>query len=894
MNTRANRDARWQGHSRGDRRKRRLPLFRVFLATLLLIPAIPGGALISSTITIDGQFADWASALGDPDNYEPDANGDAGSANIDLMMAAATFDTANVYLYCRRASTGGGAPTYYAWIDRGADGRMHTGDRVLEISVGGTNAYGGAAVYRYDAVDDANGDAMPGDAGWPIGSWPDEITPPAGSISGFGEPDGIQLEIAATWESLGLNSGDAFIVQTGSSLGSNRDSVSPISLEHRVVTVTPDGYSGVAAGAIAKYRHTIANTGNVTATYDLTAVSSAGWLTSIVSAADGTPLSWVSLDAGASIDVTVTVSVLETAKDGASDTTTVTAIDRVGGTSGSARDVTTVGSILVIPDQEALTAPGGTAVHKTTITNATDETRTLDLAASSTRSWGPVITDAAGGTVSQVTLNPGASVDVYVRVTVPTGTAYGVRDVTTVEAVDTVKPSIGGRARHGTTCARPVEVSPDNEGSAGPGTVASYAHTVVNSTDNTATISLAASSSMLWSPRVYGPDGGVEISEIKLPPQGGSATVYVRITVPPGALLTDVDTTTLTATNVADTTQTDSADDVTKVSRLVTYADSAYSVASAEFFLGDTVYVRGLGLDSKKDATLRWYRPSDPITPAFTTGPVKPDAVGVLSASQLIPEADDVGQWTIVLFDSADTEVTRATFRTKYRASMSAPDVNGGDTVESTVTATPTLSNDGALPITGTVTGLIWWDADSDGVFDVGDSWIAPDGSWQAYSVGAETASSALTVPAGAIYSPPSWEVSNAEFLETGTYQLTSVWSSGGVVIDSITVGFYGVYGRPLLTITLSEETIDFGTVDPDVTYTFSDLGVLVESNVAFTLTRNWAGSWSELGLSGVLPTQAGVPPGTRSFSDDLSIRVPWETNAGTYSASVLYTIVRD
>ncbi|MEN6430053.1 MAG: hypothetical protein ABFC80_04285 [Coriobacteriales bacterium] len=857
----------------------------------MFVPVAAVDALVNTSIGIDGSFGDWAPVFDDPANAVPDATGDQTDPNTDLTLAAVTSDSTNLYIYTRRAaaSGGGASPDFYAWIDRGGDGRMHTGDMVAVFGMGGGNQFQGASLYRYVAAAGAAGDPMPGDNGWPAGTWNTAVTPlPSAPSDGAGEPSGVQFEGRVSWEAVGMASGSAVIVQIGSKLGSKTDSTDAVSLVRRAVTVEPDRFSGAAAGSTVSYTHTITNTGNVTSTYDLATSSSKGWSTS-VRALDGTAISQVTLASGNSTDVVVAVTVPPTTADGTKDTTTLTATETSSGSADSASDLTTVGSVIVVPDQSGRMAPGGTAVYRTTITNTTSEQRTLDLSASSTKSWPVEVRDESGVATTQVVLGPASSVSVYVRVSVPAGTSAGVTDVTTLQARDTNAPSVRGSGRDTTTCAPKLSLEPDNAEPAGPGAVITYVHTLSNNWESTRTIALSAVSSRGWTVRLYDQDGTTPLTSVTLAPQGGTRTIYARVSVPVGTAAGVVDTTTVTA---ACETDSDTARDVTSVSRLVTYSNGGYSMPSSQFVLGDTVYVRAMGLGGGATVSLRWLRPDDTV--AYAKSNIKADSTGVVSSSYTLPGPEVVGMWKVVLLDSGNTEITRSSFWVGYRATIDSVTVSGGDSIGSTVTVSAPLDNSGAVALTGgTVTHLIWWDADGDAVFDAGDSYVAPDGSWQAYTAGASTHSTTMNAPAGAVTSEPAWGVSNEGFLESGTYTLSTSWvAANGVIVDQATTTFFAVPGKPWLQLTLSENAIDFGTISPGVQYTHSGLGLHVQANVPFDLQKSESGSFAELGLSSTLADLAGIPSGASDYTDVVSVDAPWTTSPGTYTATIIYTVV--
>jgi hypothetical protein len=117
--------------------------------------------------------------------------------------------------------------------------------------------------------------------------------------------------------------------------------------------------------------------------------------------------------------------------------------------------------------------------------------------------------------------------------------------------------------------------------------------------------------------------------------------------------------------------------------------------------------------------------------------------------------------------------------------------------VDDTITVSSTVQNDTSQEITGSVQSyLIWWDADGDGVYGPGDTYIDATGAPQPYSVEATTHVTAIaSVPASGTWTEVQpWSITNALFPNQGTYNVTATWrSSSGALIDTKTSEFYAV-----------------------------------------------------------------------------------------------------
>lgn len=881
------------GPQRTARRRRHPRFLAVVLALALLVPAGLGSGLVNTTIDIDAAFSDWAPVFEDASNCVYDTTGDAGNTNIDMSVAAATSDGTYLYHYIRRASaTGGGAPEYLVFIDRDGDGRLETGDRVVEYSLGGGNSFSGGTLLAYVPANAALGDPMPGDAGRPAGSWNAQVAVPAGSISGAGEDGGVQFEARISWAALGLAKDAPVTMQFYSSLGSARDNTDVVSLKRYGVSVSPDRTAGASADTTVTYTHTVINTGNQAATFNLAAVSSKGWVTSVSRADNGQPVTSITLAPGAQTDIVAAVKVPSNAADGVRDTLSVIATHAsVTTATGTAVDLTTVGPLLVIPDRTGSMAPGGTIVYDNSVLNNTDETRTVTLTATSDKGWLTDVYNAQGdATLSQVTLSPHQAIGFTVRVQVPAIATPGAKNVTTLEAKVVGAPNLKGKGYDTTTARAELAVDPDNSAPAGAGTAVVYRHTVTNSWSETRTVDLSASSSLGWSARVYAEDGSTALSSVTLAPYGGSADIVVRVTVPGTAAAGTQDVTTVRGTSGA---KTDTATDRTTVSSLVTFGISGFGTPQDVFDLGDRVYVRGMGLTPGSQVRFRW---TDPTGTSTTSNLVAVDGGGIAQATYNIANNAPVGTWTVTLLSSSGTAITSSPLYVGYKAGIASLAAAGGDTADSTITVTASFQNDGFVPLNGTqATYVIWWDGNDSGAFDAGDGYVAPDGSWASFGSGTgfsyRSDNLSVTAPHGQALT--SWDVTNRNLTHDGDYHLSLTWeTSTGVRIDTREARFYAIPGGQWMELTLSEDTVDFGEVDPGTAYSHGGIGVQVKSSTGFDLIKSVSGAVSELGLTSTLADLFNLPSGASDYTDVIGIDVPWETAPGAYTATLTYTVV--
>ncbi len=873
-------------------RTSRSRLVSAVVALFMLAHVVPSAALVSTPITIDGAFEDWAAVFEDATNCVYDPTGDAGNTNMDLTVVAATMDGSYLYHYIRRAtSTGGAAPTYLVFLDLDGDHWLESGDLVLRYSLTGGNAYSGASLYRYVPADPA-GDPLPGDGARPPGSWSTQIALPAGSVTGAGEAGGTQFEARIALGAIGVAPDTPIAMQFGSTLGGARDDTSPLALRRYGVSLTPASRSsGASADTTVTYVHTVRNTGNTPATYGISINSTSDWQVTVSRAQGASEVTSVTLAPGEAADLIVAVHVPAGTPDGVRDTATLRVMDLARpAVTATANDTTLVGPVIVIPDQSGSMAPGGTITFRNTVINNSEETRTVLLSATSTKAWPTEIRDASlASTLTAVTLAPHDSAAIAVVVSVPAEAAYGTRNITTIRGVIADRPDLAGTGTDTTIVQPALSVEPDNQAPAGPGSAVSYRHVVTNSWSETRTVTLGVSSSGGWTVRIFASDGSTPVSSLTLAPYGGAAEVIVRVSVPAGTPAGLVDTSTVTAT--IGSLQA-SATDRTTVSTLVTYGVGGFGTPQDTFVLGDRVFVRAMGLNPGSQVRFRF---TDPNGASTTSGLGNVDGGGVAQAAYDIAPTATTGTWAVTLLDGAGTPITTTPFHVGYKASMSALSVSGGQTQDSTVTIGATLLNEGAVDLTGTqVTYLVWWDTDGDGSFESGDEYVSETGTLEAYGTGSGVSrrAGALSVAPGAQYTD-TWAFSNRILVEEGTYHLEATWTAAdGRALATRSTTFHAVPGGPWIALTVSEQDVDFGAIDPSIPYVFSDLGIAVKANVDFDLLRYVSGDAPALGLTTALDDLVNQTRGDHTFSDRITVEAPWDTDPGTYQARIVYTVV--
>ena len=253
-------------------------------------------ALVLTSITIDGNMADWSGVLADPFQLAADgpagglADRDApvGSTGRDLTGFAWTWDATYLYFYVSRVASDSNRQRFWYYLDTNEDGRMTTGEFVVGVSWFGSNRRTDVELYRYGAVapgGDSLGDAAGFADGWDM---PGSVTLVSSLESVFGgAANGIQMESRVPWTALGVASGTPVKFHVGSSNGTNLpqslldNMAGPGGLvgwtRSTAVRLDPDRTGTSISPGLAVFSHTATNLGSHADTVNLAWSSSGGF-----------------------------------------------------------------------------------------------------------------------------------------------------------------------------------------------------------------------------------------------------------------------------------------------------------------------------------------------------------------------------------------------------------------------------------------------------------------------------------------------------------------------------------------------------------------------------------------------------------------------------------------
>lgn len=296
------------------------------------------------------------------------------------------------------------------------------------------------------------------------------------------------------------------------------------------------------AGSTVTYTLQVTNLGNLNDSFTLT-VSGNNWTSTI-------NVGTVTVAAGATASVTVSVVIPPTATHGDSDRVNITAVSVNDPSTPPASDIQefittafTYGVRLSASPSTIMGTPGGTVTFNVVVTNigSINDTYTLTIAGNA---WSTTV--PCGGSVSVAALPAANTVTCPVTVTIPNPVANGASDRVTITAVSTGDPSIPPAShsialttntpRYGVRLTLTV---PDDSLSGTPGNPVTYILTVQNTGNVTDTFNLAVSGNT-WATTVVP-------SSVTLAPNASNTNLIVTVNIPSDALHDAVDVATITA-----------------------------------------------------------------------------------------------------------------------------------------------------------------------------------------------------------------------------------------------------------------------------------------------------------------------------------------------------------
>lgn len=253
--------------------------------------------------------------------------------------------------------------------------------------------------------------------------------------------------------------------------------------------LNPDNAQSTPDNTTVTYYHTLTNTGNITDTVTLSAVSVPDWTVTIL------PTTVTDLIPLATQNITVTVTV-PPGTGGTVHVATIIATSE-GGLTATAVNTTTVqsvASVLLEPNNSAVVDPGTTLTYTHVLTNLGNTTDIFDLTASSDQGW------LAGFTPSSVQVDAGQTADVVVTITVPGGATPSQVDTTIITATSQTDPNSYDTATDTTrvTQNHGLTFVPDHVRTVDAGSTVVYTHTLTNTGDGADDFEITADNNIGW------------------------------------------------------------------------------------------------------------------------------------------------------------------------------------------------------------------------------------------------------------------------------------------------------------------------------------------------------------------------------------------------------------
>ena len=395
-------------------------------------------------------------------------------------------------------------------------------------------------------------------------------TSSAGWVSGFG-PNSVTLGpgaaatiyITVTAPAAGAH-GDVDITIVNITSGNDGNVQENVNLVTTLrvltaLTLTPDRSATLGLNETRVYTHTLTNAGDQADTIAVAATSSQGWLV------DWQPKN-VTLGAGASATVYVTVTTPAAGNSGDTDLTRVTA---TSGNDAAVKDSASAVTVLyvppetpptvdvaLVPNNAATVLVGSVRTYTHTLTNNGDATDVLTLSVTSDNGWAVTVQPGS------VTLAVGASAPVTVTVTTPASGPNGLVDIALLQAASAnAGGAVAAVAADVTTLLNPASIllTADQQQSVPQGATAIYTHTLTNNGARVDTFTLSANSSQSWI---------TQLSRVAVTLEpGASAEIVLQVHTPADAAPDTIDSTTLRATSAYGAAAFASNVDTTTVTR---------------------------------------------------------------------------------------------------------------------------------------------------------------------------------------------------------------------------------------------------------------------------------------------------------------------------------------
>jgi uncharacterized repeat protein (TIGR01451 family) len=202
----------------------------VVVAITCVLASSHARSQVLTTITIDGDMADWSAVLADgrqtaedgPAGALSDLDAPVPSTGRDLLTFAWTYDANHLFFYVGRVGSASNLQRFWFYIDTDEDGLQESGEPVVGVSWWGRNRTTTVDLYMYTAASPA-GDPLGDPTGLADGwTMPGTVALVANleTVRG-GARNGVEMESRVAWGDLGIPPGTPVRFHVSSSASTN-------------------------------------------------------------------------------------------------------------------------------------------------------------------------------------------------------------------------------------------------------------------------------------------------------------------------------------------------------------------------------------------------------------------------------------------------------------------------------------------------------------------------------------------------------------------------------------------------------------------------------------------------------------------------------------------------
>lgn len=693
-----------------------------------------------TTITIDGDFEDWAGVLSNSHNTMWD--GIKGIDDLDtqqtfdrdLKLYAFTWDNDYYYSYIERTAGGNTQFSFLLYLDIDNNLKLDGSDKLVKY-IWHNNGEWDSYLYNYSPAnvsgDNITGDGTPEPGTFLAGS---EISLES-NMYGTGA-NGIHMEFRINWSHLGITPGSPINLHASTARGSAtnlpsqiEDNMNAVYTEIIEVDIDPDREGSGCNGDTVRYNHTVTNLGNLNDTINIVTSGTTLGFTVNLTFANGTPLTDTNNDSkvdvgeltpGQSKNITIAITITGVSCGDIDQTYIIASSSLNSSRTDSILDTTTMGPVVIYPSRTGKSVNGSTIIYNHTVVSNLPGNNTIDINATSNNSYtvnvtylnGTYLTDTDGdGTIDVGNVSQGTETIILVRIQIPGSALIGSQDITTVTAFKSGNSSMNSSVTDTTTVSEPLTIVPNRTGYIPVYGCRFYQHTVTNSQNDTDVADITFSSSEGWIWKFYENDKTTPLTDTdgdgyndtgNISAFGGTKSIQAYVCTPAAVPENTTDLTNITVNSSLTAGVFDYVTDNSTARTLITYNNSGRTQPSELFSKTQTVYARSYSLSGYNKVYYRWINSNGTLvrqTPAIN---VEDDDTAddrlILNLSSLS------GRYTIYLHNNqGGAEIVHEFFYVSGVPNVTIVVPNGGENWSGTRIIYYNVSDDSAENVTVTI-----------------------------------------------------------------------------------------------------------------------------------------------------------------------------------------------